>query len=142
MDAAVAEERRGFESRNHPKDPLLLRDPQPSLETDEIPHLPGSILPPELDHCMRLPSGSRIGQTHRLHGSEPKRLPAPASHLLHWEAALEVGDLIEFVAVELVGLYQSRDETLVGFEVERRIEIVIALTLAVARQSVEPVQME
>ena len=114
MDAAEAQELRLAEAGNHPEHPLLLRDPEPGLEADQVPHLPRAVLAPELHHRVRLAAGARIGQAHRLHRPEPERLPAAARHLLDRQAALEVGHLVEVVPLVLVGGDERVEEALVA----------------------------
>jgi hypothetical protein len=70
IDASVAEELRVPEPRDPAEHLLLLGNPKPGLEADQVPHLPGAVLSPELDHGMGLPAGARIGQADRLHGTE------------------------------------------------------------------------
>ena len=99
-----------LEPGDHPEHPLLLRDPEPGLEADQVPHLPGAVLPAELHHRVRLAAGARIGQAHRLHRAEAQRLAPAARHLLDRQAALEVRHLVELVAVVLVGRDQRVEE--------------------------------
>ena len=91
---------------------------------------------------MRLPAGARIGQADRLHRAEAERLAAAPRHLLDRQAALEVGHLVELVALVLVGLEQRVEEALVPSRVDRRVEVVVALALAVAGERVEPLVIE
>src|SRR6185437_8292644 len=114
--------------------PLLLWNPEPRLEPDQIPHLSSLVLAPELDHGVRLAPGPRISESDRLHRSEPQRLPAPAGHLLHRKATLEVGNGVEIVTVVLVCLEQSVDEGIVLRGIQRRVQVVVTLAFAVARQ--------
>ena len=96
-----------------PEHALLLGNPEPRLEADQVPHLARPVLPPELHHRVRLAAGARIGQADRLHRAEAQRLAAAARHLLDRQAALEVRHLVELVAVVLVGREQRVDERLV-----------------------------
>ena len=77
---------------------------------DQVPHLPRPVLAAELHHRVRLAAGARIGQADRLHRAEAERLPAAPGHLLDRQAALEVGHLVELVALVLVGLDQRVEE--------------------------------
>ena len=132
MNASVTQELTLLQSGNHPEDPLLFRDPQPSLESDQVPHLPCPVFAAQLHHRVRLPAISGIGQADRLHRAEAQCLRTAPSHLLDGEAALEIGDLVKVVAAELVRRDQFREERLVGVPIERRVEVVVSLTLPVS----------
>src|SRR5262245_37148699 len=102
MNAAEPEIFRGSQPRNRREHPLLLGNPEPGLETDQVPHLSRAILPPELDHRMRVTSGARIRQSHGLERSESQCFRTPAGHLLDRQAAFEIRDLVEVVRLKLI----------------------------------------
>ena len=91
---------------------------------------------------MGVPPGSRVGQPDRLHRAEPKCLPPALGHFLHRQTALEVGNLVEFMSVELVSLDQCVDEAAIGVRVHRGVEVIVAFALAIPRQRVEPAVVE
>ena len=142
MNAAVTEKLSALQSGNHPEYPLLIGNAEPSLEADQVPHLSRPILPPELDHRVGLPAAAWVGKAHRLHRAEAQRLPAPPRHLLDRQAALEVRHLVELVPVMLVRLDECIEESLVSRAVERRVEVVVALSLAVAREGIQSALIE
>ncbi len=125
------------EPGDHPEDALLLGDAEPGLEAHEVPHLPRPVLAAELHHGVRVPAGARVAEAHRLHGAEAKRLGAAARHLLHGEAALEVGHLVELVGGELVRRGERGEERLVLLARHGAVEVVVAVALAVAGQGID-----
>jgi hypothetical protein len=126
VDAPEAEVFGLFQAGNHAEHPLLLGNPEPGLEAHEIPHLSGTVFPAKLHHGMRLPSGLRIRQSHRLHGAEPEGFPAAPGHLLDGQTSLEVRNLIELVSVKLVCADQLVDEPFIRIGVHRGVEVVVA----------------
>jgi hypothetical protein len=142
VDAAIAKELRLGQPGNRAEDALLLGNPESGLEPDQVPHLAGPILATELDHGVGFPPSARVGQPDRLHRAEAQRFGAPRRHLLHRQASLEVGHRIEVVAGVLVGGRQGGDELLVPLAIQRRVEVVVAIPLAVAGQPVEAVVIE
>src|SRR3989304_1561666 len=99
MDAAVTEELRLREARDHPEDPLLLRPSQTRLKAHHVDHLPRPVLVAELHHRARPSSGPRIRQAHRLEGAIEERLPAAACHLLAGEASLKKTGLLQIFEI-------------------------------------------
>ncbi len=89
-------------------------------------------MPAELYHGVRYAAGAWIGEAHRFHGAEPEGFRPTAGGLFNGETALEVGDLIEVMALVLVGGHQGFDERPVLRLRHRRVEVVVPVTLAVA----------
>ena len=91
---------------------------------------------------MRLPAGARVRQPHRLHRPEPQRLPSPPRHFLDRQAPLEVRNLVELVALVLIGGEEGIEKRLVARAVERGIEVVVPPALSVPRQGIEAGMIE
>src|SRR5258705_1646994 len=136
MDAPIPQKFRVLEARNSREDPLLPPGSEPRLKTNQVPHLRGAIFLPQLDHGVWLTPGASpgINQSNWLHGPKPEGLRSPLRHLLDGQAALEVRDLIELVAVHvLLAGDQLGDERFVLWLRERRVPVVVSPALAVAR---------
>ena len=137
VDAAVAEKLRSRQAGYRPEHPLLFGNPEPGLEAHQVPHLAGLVLSPQLHHCPRFLPGAWIGQAHRLHRAEAQRLGAAAGHFLDRQTALEVGHLVELVAVKLVGGRECGNERGVVLPGHRGVQIVVAVALLVAGELVK-----
>src|SRR6266576_1971475 len=73
-------------------------------------------------------------QTDRLHGPKPEGLGSPLRHFFDGKTALEVWHFVELMARHvLLARDERRDERLVLFSRERRVPVIVAPALAVAR---------
>src|SRR5690606_41546866 len=86
----VTEELCVLESRAHADGAPLLARAEPRLEPHQVPHLAGLVFAPELQHRIRLPTGSWIRQPHRLHRAEPERVVTARRQHLDRQAPLDV----------------------------------------------------
>ena len=123
MDRAVAEEFRIGESGNHPQDPLLLRDAQPRLKSNQVPHPPTAVFLSELHHRVGFAAGAWVAQAYWLQRTKAQRVTPPLRHHFDRHAALEVGNFIEFVAMVLIGGHQRIEEFVVLLARQRAVEI-------------------
>src|ERR1700694_1599998 len=103
MDRPVPQKLRSLEAGNHAQHALLLRNPEPRLESHHIPHTPTSIFLAKLHDGVRIATRARIAEANRLERTEAKRVPPALGHHFHRHAPLEVGPLVELVTVILVG---------------------------------------
>src|SRR5690625_8003864 len=92
MNRAISEELSLFEARDHAEDLPLLTSTEPSLETDEIPHLARFVFPSELDHSVRSLTCPWVGEPDRLHRSIAEGILTPLCHHLDRETPLEIMD--------------------------------------------------
>ena len=78
MDLAETQELRALQSRNHAQDAGLLAELQMVLEADQVEAIGAQVLLPELHGGPGTAAGTRIDQTHGLHGAEAQRIAAAA----------------------------------------------------------------
>ena len=127
VDAPESQELRILEAGDHLEHALLLGDPQPRLEADDVPHPSRAVLAPELHHRVGPTPRARVVESHGLHRAEAERLAPTTRHLLDGHAPLEVRDLVELVARELIGHRQGVDERFVFRLVHRAVQIRAAV---------------
>ena len=123
VDRSVTQELCVGEAGNRAEYALLFRNPEPRLESHEVPHPAGAVFAPQLYHRVRTLAGVGIGDPDRLHRPEPQRLASAPGHLFGRHAALEIGRLVELVRRELVGGRERVDECFVLFPVHRAVEV-------------------
>src|SRR5258706_3459076 len=137
MDAPIPEKLRVLETRNGPEDPLLRRGFQSRLKTNQVPHLRGAILLPQLYHGVWLTPGASpgINQSNWFHRSEPQGLRSSLRHFLDREAAFEIGPLVPLVPRHvLLTREQGCYEGFVLVFRKRRIPVIIASAFAITRR--------
>ena len=71
VQPAKPRERSAFKTGDHAKDTRLLAVLELGLKPDHVPKRSERVVLPELDHGMRGMAGARVGQSDRLHGTEP-----------------------------------------------------------------------
>ena len=123
VDRAEAQELRILQPRNQPEDARLLRNAQPRLAPDDVPHAPRAILHAELHYGPRAPARARIGEPDRSHGAEAQRVGAPLRDLLDGHAPLEVRHLVERLALVQISFGQRGHPRLVLLARERTIQV-------------------
>ena len=122
-----------FKSRNHPENAALFRPGQLGLKADQVVHGFLPVFGAQLNDGMRLMAGIRIDQTDRFHRPEAKRFHAARSQLFDRHAPFEVDNLLKVTRRNLLAAHQFIDKAEVFILIERTVEIVIAIPLAVAR---------
>ena len=134
VHAAVAQELGGPESGDGPEHPLLLARAQPRLEADQVPHLPGPVLPAQLHDGVRQAPGARIGQARRASSarSAARRGRAGPSPRPAGSPRRRACDRIR--ATARTGPRATRASTNASYcaSVQRRVQVVVAAALAVA----------
>src|SRR3954466_6723861 len=133
MDRPVPQEFRLGESRNHLQHSLLLGNAKTRLEPDQIPHPSRAILLSKLNDGVRVASGARIAKTYRLERAEPEGVASALRPDFDRHAALEVWNLVELVAVVLVGGDQRVEERIVLLARHRAVQIRAAVVGAIHR---------
>ena len=135
MDLPVAQELRLLQARNHAQNPLLLAEFQVVLKAHQIPAIRAQVLLAQLHHRLRPSPGARIGQTHRLHRTEPQRIrPAPRD-LLDGQACLEIRYVVGDMRGDRLCFLKRIEKALVLLLIERAIQIIVGAIerLAVTR---------
>src|SRR5690625_3108392 len=92
MNRAISEELSLFEARAHAEDLPRPTSTEPSLETDEIPHLARFVFPAELDHSVRSLTCPWVGEPDRLHRSIAEGILTPLCDHIDRETPLEIRD--------------------------------------------------
>src|ERR1700681_168402 len=123
MDRPVTEKLGLGQTWNHSENALLLGNPESRLKAHQIPHTTSSILLTKLHYCVCLASSPGIAKSHRLEGTKTHRVASTLRHHFDRHASLEIGDLVEFVSVKLIGGNQSIEKRLVLVAGHRAVEI-------------------
>ena len=110
MHDAVAQVLGVVQGRDQGEHTLLLAPFQVGLEAHQIVDGAVSVVPPQLNHGVRLPTGLGVGQAAGLQGAEAEGILAPARHDLHGHAALEHVGVLEAVYLGLLRLHQFLPE--------------------------------
>src|SRR6185503_18510876 len=121
-----------LEAGDGAQDALLVAPLEAALEADEVEVGAGEVLLLQLHHRVR-PAAVGRGKPHRLHRSVAQRVDAAPRHLLDRQAALEEEGALEVMQRQHFGCDEGGDERLVLVARERRVEVVLAAALAVAR---------
>ncbi len=95
---AIPHEFRVFETGNHTKNAPLIAPFHPRLEAHQAPKCAFLILLSKLDDGIRTPSGARIRQSNRLHGSIGESFCAASGEFFNGNAHLEEDRLLGIVA--------------------------------------------
>src|SRR5438309_4301658 len=82
VDGSVAEKLCFLQSGNHSQHPLLLRDTETRLESNEIPHLGGAIFLSELHDRISFASSARVAEADRFQRSKAQSIAASLRHHL------------------------------------------------------------
>ena len=135
-------ELRALEPWNRAEDALLLGNLELRLEPDEVVVLAREIVLAQLHDGPRDLPGAGVGKTHGLHRPVAERLGPAFGHHLDRQAALEVDPLLEVLHRHRLGGEQRHDERLVLRAIERRIPVILAASLAVAREGVHLREVE
>src|SRR5579883_1026665 len=91
MDLAVAQELGALEAGNHAEDARLLAELQVVLKADQIEAVGAQVFLPQLHRGPGSPSGARVDEPHRLHGTETERIAPAPRQLFDRQAGFEKG---------------------------------------------------
>ena len=113
MDLAVAEELGVLEAGNQAHDALLFAESQVILKAHQVVAVGAQILLAKLDGGVGTAAGARVGQPHRLHGTEAQGVAAAAGDLFDGQAGFEVRRVVRDMRFHALRRQQFVDEALV-----------------------------
>ncbi len=115
-----------LQAGNHAQYAALFGIGHLGLESDHIVETCLAIVLAQLDDGERTLRGARVGESHRLHRTEGKRVMATACQFLDRHAAFEVDRAFERMERELVGGQYGADKGVILRLVHRAIDIIVA----------------
>ncbi len=136
-----AHELGALEARDRAQHAPLIGPLEARLEADQAVLTLRQVLLAQLHHGVRA-LAARRGESHRLHRSEAQRVLAAARQLLDRQAALEEERLLEVAQRQHLGVEHGLTEGEVLAAVHRRVEVVVAAALAVARGREQAIVIE
>ena len=130
MQATQADELGLFQPWDQAEYPPLLGIGHLGLEPDHAPQGASPVVLPELYDGIRALAGAWVGESDRFHRAKGEGVFAPAGHLFHRQAPLEIATAFKLLLRHLLSGQDLIHQAVVFLAGERAVEVILAMVIA------------